>query len=674
MAKRSKKRKSTESSGSLSARDRRNAPLQVEGRSPLFDLWIPALLAVVTFLVYWPSLKLGFVYDARKEIIEEGFVTSLANLPAVLSLKVLSTNLILGDRPGQMLYLMSIAAVSGKEPFGYHLCSNLLHAANVFLLYVLIGRLVAAEWPELSRNAFRKVQLAGAVVSLIFALHPIAVESVSEVSYSSSLLVTFFTLAALLAAISFRPQNTRAAWMAGAVATFSALAAVTTKESGVTVALALIVYWFLFRRGETRSPWLWFLGIPMAVTAAFLAARFALAPPTPDHVLPLGDSFFQIILVQSRLWVFMMGKLLWPLRFSADYKMADVSGLETPLALGILLIVVAAQGWLATRSRIGALGAALYWLGLATVSNFIPLYRPLADRFYYLPLAGVALQLLAVLLLTLNYRRGFWLAMIPLLGALLPLTLLTCAREPVFASNYTLWSDTVLASPLSATAHNNLGLELYNLGRVDEAKAEYLKALAIDPHYVTAHDNLGLLLTQQGQVDEGISHYLEALQADPNSLDAHYSLGLALAQKGQVKEAVAEYQKVLKISPRDVKAQYNLALILAQTGAIDDALSRFQKVLEIDPTYVDARNNLGALLLQKGEVDEAIVQLRKTLEINPNSVEAHGNLGAALVQKGELDAAVVEFQAALRLKPDYADAQTNLARVKILLQQRARGK
>jgi len=601
MAKRSKKRKSTESSGSLSARDRRNAPLQVEGRSPLFDLWIPALLAVVTFLVYWPSLKLGFVYDARKEIIEEGFVTSLANLPAVLSLKVLSTNLILGDRPGQMLYLMSIAAVSGKEPFGYHLCSNLLHAANVFLLYVLIGRLVAAEWPELSRNAFRKVQLAGAVVSLIFALHPIAVESVSEVSYSSSLLVTFFTLAALLAAISFRPQNTRAAWMAGAVATFSALAAVTTKESGVTVALALIVYWFLFRRGETRSPWLWFLGIPMAVTAAFLAARFALAPPTPDHVLPLGDSFFQIILVQSRLWVFMMGKLLWPLRFSADYKMADVSGLETPLALGILLIVVAAQGWLATRSRIGALGAALYWLGLATVSNFIPLYRPLADRFYYLPLAGVALQLLAVLLLTLNYRRGFWLAMIPLLGALLP-------------------------------------------------------------------------LTQQGQVDEGISHYLEALQADPNSLDAHYSLGLALAQKGQVKEAVAEYQKVLKISPRDVKAQYNLALILAQTGAIDDALSRFQKVLEIDPTYVDARNNLGALLLQKGEVDEAIVQLRKTLEINPNSVEAHGNLGAALVQKGELDAAVVEFQAALRLKPDYADAQTNLARVKILLQQRARGK
>src|SRR5208282_1777855 len=94
----------------------------------LSGVWAPPLLAVVAFLVYWPSLQSDFVYDARTEILEEGFITSLSNLPAVLSLKVLGMHLMLGSRPGQLLYLMLNAAVWGKQPWGYHLTSNLLHA------------------------------------------------------------------------------------------------------------------------------------------------------------------------------------------------------------------------------------------------------------------------------------------------------------------------------------------------------------------------------------------------------------------------------------------------------------------------------------------------------------------------------------------------------------------
>ena len=79
---------------------------------------MPLLLAAITFLIYWPSLQSDFVYDARAEILNEGFITDFSNLPDVLSLHVLGMNLMLGDRPGQLLYLMLIAAVCGKEPFG----------------------------------------------------------------------------------------------------------------------------------------------------------------------------------------------------------------------------------------------------------------------------------------------------------------------------------------------------------------------------------------------------------------------------------------------------------------------------------------------------------------------------------------------------------------------------
>lgn len=346
----------------------------------LSDIWLPLLLAAVTFLVYWPSLKSGLVYDAQLEI-EEGFFTSLSNLPAVLSLKVLGMNLILGPRPGSLLYLMLIAAVCGIKPFGYHLCSNLLHAANVALLFVLVRRLIAAEMTKRAKAVAPEVQLAAAIVALIFALHPLSAEPVSVVSYSSDLLVTFFTLLALIAATVFRPENLRTALLAGTAGTLCAFAAVTCKESGLAVAPLLIVYWFLFRRNEAKAPWFLFLGAATIVTAAFLAARFLLAPPNHLSLSYRDGSLFRVFLIQSRLWVFMMGKLLWPTQLSADYTLENISGLTTPVALVILAIVVSFQGWLAWRSRLGALGAAFYWLGLVTVSNFTPLNRILADRF-----------------------------------------------------------------------------------------------------------------------------------------------------------------------------------------------------------------------------------------------------------------------------------------------------
>ena len=104
-----------------------------------------------------------------------------------------------------------------------------------------------------------------------------------------------------------------------------------------------------------------------------------------------------------------------------------------------------------------------------TVSNFIPLNRPLADRFYYLPLLGVAMQLLALFLMTLKSRKGFWMAVAPLLAAILPLTLFTLTREEVFASEISLWSATLQVSPFSSLAHNDLGAALLQKGQVDEA-------------------------------------------------------------------------------------------------------------------------------------------------------------------------------------------------------------
>jgi tetratricopeptide (TPR) repeat protein len=672
MAKRSKRKKAVVGKASSPGVAQAKVLPQSRWRQLVARSWIPLLLAAITFIAYGPSLQSDFVYDARKEILEEGFITSFSNLGDVLSLKVLGMNLMLGDRPGDLLYLMLIAAFSGKEPFGYHLCSNLLHAANAALLFVLLARLTKVERPGLTGNAIRRAQLAMAVVTLIFALHPLAVETVANVSYSSDLLVTCFTLLALLAATAFQPDKLRSALVFGGAGVLCAFAAVASKESGLAAAGLLIVYWFLFRRRETKGPWLWFLTAATAVTVAFLAAHFLLAPANPYQASYLGGSLSQVFLIQPRLWVFMMGKLFWPAPLSADYTLENISGLSTPLALAVLVLVVLLQAWLARRSRLGALGVAIYWLGLATVSNFIPLYRFLGDRFYYLPLVGVALQLLALLLMTVRLRHGYWGAMAPCLVALLPLTLLTLNREEVFRDDFSLWTYTLQASPFSSSAHNGLGDALFQKGRVDEAVLQFEKALEISPKFSLAQsearNNFGNALLQKGDLDKAIDQIQMALEIDPTYAEAHNNLGTAFSKKGQIDEAIVQFEWALKINPTSAEIHYNLGNAFLRKKQIGEAIVQFKKTLEINPAFAVGHNNLGLAFYQEGQLDEAIAEYQKALEINPGLIRAHTNLGAAFVQKGQMDQAVAQFQEAAQLNPNDRSAQSNLAKAQALAQ------
>jgi tetratricopeptide (TPR) repeat protein len=657
--------------------------------------WWPFVLAVITFLVYVPSLHSDFVSDARLEI-NEGFVTSLSNLPKVFSLRVLGMHLLLSDRPGEMFYLMVNAALWGKTPFGYHLSSILLHAANVFLLAALLRRLAAAEGTGMVGRDLLRVQFALAMATLVFALHPMATESVAEVSFSSSLLVTFFTLLALLAATAFRPNKRRTALVAGGAGVLCAFAAILTKESGIAVALLLTVYWFLFRRGEAKGPWVLFLGAALAATAVVMATIFLFAVSQQMRLEYLGGSFGEVFLIQPQLWVFMMGQLLWPVNLAADYTLADMHLPPTPVALAILLVVAGLQGWLGCRSRIGALGVAVYWLGLVTVSNFLPLFCILADRFYYLPLVGVAMQLAALFLQILRSRWGYRLAVGAALAALPFLTVLTVTREAVFATEVSLWTDTLKKSPHSSLAHCNWGLALFNQGCLDEAIAEFeeavridpknsnacvcigfidvfrrqldqaivqfQRALEIDPKNGDAHCYMGIALYQLGRLDDGVEQFHEALAIDPDDASAHTNLGLALDQQGETEQAIAQFQAALEIDPNSVQAHYEFGNALARRGRQDEAMEQFEKVVQIKPDHFEAHTNLGVILLHKGLFDQAIGQFKLALQLHPDSSDSHDNLGVALIQKGDVPGAIAQFEEALRLKPDSESARINLVK------------
>jgi tetratricopeptide (TPR) repeat protein len=222
------------------------------------------------------------------------------------------------------------------------------------------------------------------------------------------------------------------------------------------------------------------------------------------------------------------------------------------------------------------------------------------------------------------------------------------------------YQKTLEIDPGFAMAHYNLGCVLSSLGRQNEAIAEYRKALEIDPGYAMSHNNMGNAFSQCGQKDEAIAEFRKALELDPKLVIAHINLGNTLHQCGRKDEGIAQIQRALEIEPKHAVANYNLGIILEKGGRTIEAIPYYQKAVDIDPQFALGHSSLGHALDKIGQYEKAIAHFRKAVVINPRNANAYCDLGKALALRGRTDEAIEFFQKALTIKPDFKEASQYL--------------
>jgi len=193
----------------------------------------------------------------------------------------------------------------------------------------------------------------------------------------------------------------------------------------------------------------------------------------------------------------------------ADYGPYTIRNFGLGLSLAALLAVAGAQAFCSVKSRMACLGAAVFWLSLLPVSNLVPIYRPMADRFLYLPLCGAALMLAT---LGGAAKRGT-----RLLAAAGLYAFSTFEREHVWQNSAALWRDTMEKNPFSNTAANNLAGALMAEGKPAEAARAAEQAIRLS----------------------------EAKSADPFAV-----LAIALDQLGRAADADAAYQQAVALDAR----------------------------------------------------------------------------------------------------------------------------
>lgn len=608
--------------------------------------WSCALIFLLAGLAYLPAISGGFIWD------DNGHVTraDLQSLPGLSRIwfEIGAT---------QQYYPVLHSAfwlehrAWGDAPAGYHILNILLHATAASLFGVLLRRLaVPGAW----------------LAALLFALHPVCVESVAWISEQKNTLSTVLYLAATLAYLRFDGQRRRSHYV---LATVLFLLALLTKTVTATLPAALlVVFWWRRSRLDWRRDVLpllpWFA---LGAAAGLVTANFEhelIGAQGADFRL----SLLQRSLLAGRVFWFYLGKLAWPSDLIFIYPRWTIN----PAAVWPWISLVAALALLAglvwwSRHFRAPLAAALIFGGtLFPVLGFINIYPFLfsyvADHFQYLSSLSVfALTAAGLSQIAVNLPR--WSRYVGGAVLLATLGLISFGQAAIYHDEFTLFESTLARNPACWMAHHNLALALANDGRVEEALPHLETVLKLHPNYALAENNLGDDLSRLGRQQEAIPHLEKAIQLQPNYAVAHNNLGSTLMTMGQAAASVPHYEKALKIRPEFAEAERNLGMALAILNRTGEALSHFERAVQLKPNYAEAElNRAVALMLLRG-LPAALPHFERALELDPESAEAHDTFARALLQDKRLDDARMQYEEVVRLAPAQAKAQMNLALV-----------
>ena len=509
----------------------------------------------------------------------------------------------------------------GDSTTGYHIVNLLLHIGCV----VLVLRIL------------RRLRIPGAeLAAIIFALHPVNVETVAWIAERKNTLSGVFALAATLWYLRFDESRSRRSY---ALALGLFLLGLLSKPVIVTLPLALLaIFWWKRATISLRRD-----VVPLIPFFFFSAASGLMALWVEHGNMGYKERILALSpidhwLIAGRAFWFYLGKLLWPSNLMFVYPRWEINATVWwqyifPLTvLGLLALLWSLRRW----SRAPLAGVLVYialllpLLGFA--NNYFFLYSFVADHWQYLACLGIITPCASGIVLLAgqlkSWQPWFERGTIALLAG--TLFFLTWQQSRMYGNAETLYRTTIARNPACWLAYDHLIDTLYQENRIAEAMSLFEEELRINP------------------------------------AEAHYNLGFVLLRKGRTSEAIDQYEQALRINPDYTEVRNNLASALVMTGRFSEAIDQCNEVLRIDPNSFGAHNNLGNALAQTGRASEAIDHYRQALRMSPNSSDAHSNLGAALALIGRIPEAIEELKSAVRINPNNNDARNNLAKAEAM--------
>ncbi|MGH7890245.1 MAG: tetratricopeptide repeat protein [Thermodesulfobacteriota bacterium] len=545
-------------------------------------------LFLISFAVFLPSLKNGFVWDDVEAIQENYNAFRTLNITSLVIPKDKKHKRVGYYRPVVFSTMFVDKSIWGESPFGFHLSNLVFHSVSTVLFY-LLALFVLMEFKV------ERKELIAFFSSLFFAFHPMHVESVSWVAGRTDVLCGLFFFAAFI----FYILSYRKLWFLVLSALFFFLS-LLSKEVAIAFPLAAFSFDFVSGRYKGRANIVKYAvcGVLVLIYIYLRGRAFIVVPEISDA--RIGQSFnegiriFGVLKVVLNSYLFYIKELVLPFDFNAYIATVPGGGYYSLFSiLGVFILFVVS--FLSLKKKHGIIAFCILWILITLAPSIVIAVSripttPLAERYLYIPSAGYCLLIAYLIFRVAGRIKPQNVAYLAGIVIIVFYLIFTINRQSVWKNNLALWEDTSKKSPREFLSHLNYGGALNDAGRIDEAIKEFMVALS--PEVSTnkrqkarASGNIGVMYGLKGDFSSSEEWLLKSIGYDKTYGRPYFHLGLIYFIRGDRGDSSSyskaeEYlKKTLRIYPNFGRAYLTLSKLYVRLNNRDKAVKNAKRAL-----------------------------------------------------------------------------------------------
>jgi len=630
------------------------------------------MISVLGIIIYANTFHCSFHLDDQSSVIYNFTIRDIHYWPNIWNFL-----------PRRFLLYLSLALnyhFSALDVFGYHLFNLGVHLGTAILVWWLT--LLTFSTPAMKNEKIAQyAETLALLAGLVFVAHPIQTEAVTYIVQRAASMAAMFYVASLCLWVQSRllqDKNpavvTRKFYYAGALCT--AVMAMFTKETAITLPLIIVLYELCFFK--TKKNFNWQYAVPFLMMVFIIPLTMLLTETRPVRLQELsrepGISSIHYLLTQFRVMVTYARLAFLPVHQNLDYDYPVFkSFFQLPVITSFLflLMILCWAKHLFSKHRVLAFSIFWFFLTIVPESSVVPIKDVIFEHRLYLPLVGYSMFLVCGAYYL--WRGKHFRTMIKVLLVIIAwYAILTYQRNKVWENEITLWNDTLRKSPHAARPYNGLGMAYETQGELPLALFNFNKAIEIDPNFTEAYNNRGNVYSKQGRFTQALSDFNKTIELDPNFGDAYNNRGNLYSQQGNFTQALSDFNKAIEINPGLAWGFYDRAICYVKQGNVLQALADYNRVMAIDPNIAEAYNNRGILYAEAGRLTQALSDYNRAIQLNPNSAEAYNDRGNVYYQQGQFIQAIADYSKAIEINPNFARFYYNRLRVYYALKEYGR--
>ena len=605
--------------------------------------WLLPAILLVTFIVFYPALKNELIYtwDDGVNIIDNHLTAKLnsQNLKGIFTQSVGSNY-----NPLPIVVFALIRSNVGLEPYLYHLVNVILHLLCTALVFFAARMLSKKFWVV-------------AVITLLFAIHPLRVESVAWVTELKDVMFAAFYFGAIIAYIHW-VRNGKKILLYLFMLVLAALS-LLSKIQAVTLPLSMLLIDYLEKRPLKFS--LLLEKIPFFLLSAGVGVLGI-------YFLQVGDTL--IVNQQSSLFdrllygAYGLGnyfiKFFFPVNLSAYYPYPIKTDGMLPVLYYIAPFLLIAFAVLVIKkfrnNRDVIFGLLFFFFNVMFVLQVLGAGKAfMADRFTYVPYFGLFYIVATGIQNFSEQKKNIaFLLKIGFLICSLIFCVLSYQRCMVWKNSGTLWTDNVAKYPKSDVGYDNLGVYYRSIKNNDKALENYNKVLELNPKYALTYNNRGNIYFDRGQNDLALADYDKAISLDTTNEKTYTNRALIYLRKKEYDKALRDFAKAEAIDPNFPRIYFNRGIYYDLVNENEKAIADFNRYLQFEPKDDGIYNSRGISLQKMGRYDESIADFTRAIDLLPTEPIYWQNRSISENRIGQKEKAIADINKArqLGLKPD----------------------